>query len=301
MDNRRLNYIFAWGVFILSAITYLYTMQKTLSFWDCGEFIACAYTISIPHPPGAPLWILLGKVATMFPIGSNPALRMNALSALSTAFTSMFLYMVIVGVIKAWKGPLKDKWDTIMVYCAATIGALSLTFSDAQWFNANESEVYALGTMLVALCVWLLMYWWEKADEKGNERYLMLIAFIVGMSLGIHLLVVQVILVGGVLYYFRKHKYERKTFLITLGITIAAFIIVYPITVIWVPTWLGGNIKMLKIENSGAVTFLTVAGIAAIIYGIFWAQKNKRSTAALAFASIFLVILGYTIYTGVVL
>src|SRR5690349_864436 len=214
MDNRRLNYIFAWGVFLVSAITYLYTMQKTLSFWDCGEFIACAYTISIPHPPGAPLWILLGKVATMVPIGSNPALRMNALAAISSAFSSMFLYLVIVGVIKAWKSHIKDNWEAIMIFSAAAIGALSFTFSDAEWFNANESEVYALGTMLVALCVWLLMYWWEKADEKGNERYLMLIAFIVGLSLGIHLLVVQVILVGGVLYYFRKHKYERKTLLI---------------------------------------------------------------------------------------
>jgi MFS family permease len=301
MDNRRLNYIFAWGVFLLSAITYLYTMQKTLSFWDCGEFIACAYTISIPHPPGAPLWILLGKVATMFPIGPNPALRMNALAAISSAFTSMFLYLVIVSVIKAWKGEVKDKWDSVMIFCASAIGALSLTFSDAEWFNANESEVYALGTMLAALCVWLLMYWWEKADEKGNERYLMLIAFIVGLSLGIHLLVVQIILVGGVLYYFRKHKYERKTFLIALGVTIAAFVIVYPVTVIWLPTWLGGNIKAFKIENSGAVTFLTVIGIAAIAYGIFWAQKKKKSTAALAFASIFLVILGYTIYTGVIL
>lgn len=301
MDNRRLNYIFAWGVFILSAITYLYTMQKTLSFWDCGEFIACAYTISIPHPPGAPLWILLGKVATMFPIGSNPAIRMNALAAISSAFTAMFLYLVIVAVIKAWKSKLEDKWDSIMVFCASAIGALSLTFSDAEWFNANESEVYALGTMLVALCVWLLMYWWEKADEKGNERYLMLIAFVVGLSLGIHLLVVQVILVAGFIYYFRKHKYERKTFLITLGITIAAFIAVYPITVIWLPTWLGGDIKALKIEDSGAVTLFTVIGIAAICYGIYWAKKNRRSTAALAFSSLFLVILGYSIYTSVLL
>lgn len=301
MDNRRLNYIFAWGVFILSAVTYLYTMQKTLSFWDCGEFIACAYTISIPHPPGAPLWILLGKVATLFPIGPNPAVRMNALAAISSAFTAMFLYLVISSVIKSWKGQIKDKWDSIMIFSASAIGALSLTFSDAEWFNANESEVYALGTMLVALCVWLLMYWWEKADEKGSERYLMLIAFVVGISLGIHLLVVQVILVGGVLYYFRKHKYERKTFLITLGITIAAFIIVYPVTVIWLPTWLGGDIKAFKIDGSSAVTFMTIIGIVLLIYGIYWAQKNKRSTYALAFTSIILVILGYSIYTSVIL
>ena len=132
-------------------------MQKTLSFWDCGEFIACAYTMSVPHPPGAPLWILLGKLATLIPIGSNPALRMNALAAISSAFTAAFLYLVIVSVIKAWKAKIRIQWDAILIYSAAAIGALSFAFSDAEWFNANESEVYALGTMLVGLCVWLLM------------------------------------------------------------------------------------------------------------------------------------------------
>ncbi|MCX7877480.1 MAG: DUF2723 domain-containing protein, partial [Ignavibacteria bacterium] len=301
MDNKKLNYIFAGAVFLVSAITYLYTMQKTLSFWDCGEFIACAYTLSVPHPPGAPLWVLLGKIATMLPIGSNAAIRMNALAAISSAFTAFFLYLVTVSVIKAWKGEIREKWDAIMVYSASAIGALSLTFSDSQWFNANESEVYALGTMLVALCVWLLMYWWEKADEKGNERYLMLIAFIVGLSLGIHLLVVQVILVAGLIYYFRKYRYERKTFFIAFAITVISFIIVYPVIVIWFPSWLGGDIKALKIEDSSFVTFITAAIVPALAYGVYWAYKNKRQAHALVFASLFLVILGYSIYTSVIL
>jgi len=301
MNYKRLNYIVAGVVLLISAVTYLYTMQKTLSFWDCGEFIACAYTMSVPHPPGAPLWILLGKIATLFPIGPNPAVRMNALAAISSAFTAAFLYLIIVSVIKAWKGQIKDNWDAITVYGSALIGALSLTFAESEWFNANESEVYALGTMLVALCVWLLIHWWERADEKGNERFLMLIAFVVGISLGIHLLVVQVILVAGFIFYFRRHRYERKTFLIAFGITVAVFLVVYPIIVIWYPTWLGGNIKTLKIENSGVVTFFAILLAAALIYGIYWAYKNKKSTHALAFTSIFLVLLGYSIYAGVLL
>ena len=301
MNYKRLNYIFAGIVLLVSAITYLYTMQKTLSFWDCGEFIACAYTLSVPHPPGAPLWILLGKLATMIPIGSNPALRMNALAAISSAFTASFLYLVIVSVIKVWKKEISTNWDAIMIYSAAAIGALSFTFSDAEWFNAMESEVYALGTMLVGLCIWLLMHWWEKADEKGNERILLLVAFIVGISLGIHLLVVQVILVAGFIFYFRKHKYERKGFLIAVAISAAAFIAVYPITVIWFPTWLGGDIKAFKIEDSGAVTLFAALIAPALIYGIYWAAKNKKQTHAIAFSAAFLVILGYTIYAGVIL
>jgi hypothetical protein len=226
---------------------------------------------------------------------------MNALAAISSAFTAAFLYLVIVSVIKVWKGKIETSWDAIMIYSAAALGALSFAFSDAEWFNANESEVYALGTMLVGLCVWLLMHWWEKADEKGNERILLLIAFIVGISLGIHLLVVQVILVGGFVFYFRRHKYERKTFFITLGITIAAFVIVYPIVVIWFPTWLGGDIKAFKIEDSGAVTFFAALISPALMYGVYWAYKNKKQTQALAFAALFVVILGYSIYAGVVL
>lgn len=301
MNYKRLNYIFAGIVLLISAITYLYTMQKTLSFWDCGEFIACAYSLSVPHPPGAPLWILLGKLATLLPIGSNPALRMNALAAISSAFTATFLYLVIVSVIKVWKKEIASNWDAILIYSAAAIGALSFTFSDAEWFNANESEVYALGTMLVGLCIWLLMYWWEKADEKGNERILLLVAFIVGLSLGIHLLVVQVILVAGFIFYFRRHKYERKTFMIAFAVSCAAFIAVYPVVVIWFPTWLGGDIKAFKIEDNGLVTLLAALIAPALIYGIYWANKNKKQTHALAFSALFLVILGYSIYAGVIL
>ncbi|HEY3250597.1 MAG TPA: DUF2723 domain-containing protein, partial [Ignavibacteria bacterium] len=301
MNYRRLNYIVAGAVLLVSAITYLYTMQKTLSFWDCGEFIACGYTLSVPHPPGAPFWVLLGKIATMIPFGSNPAIRMNALAAISSAFTAGFLYLVIVSVIKAWKGEAKDTWDAIMVYGSAAIGALSYAFCDSAWFNANESEVYALGTMLVALCVWLLMYWWEKANEKGNERILLFIAFVIGISLGIHLLVVQVILIGGFIYYFKKYKYERKTFYIAFGLTVLAFFIVYPVIVLWYPSWLGGDLKSLKIEDNSLVETISMLAFPAMAYFSYMAYKKKKRSLSLALAAVFFVLLGYSIYTQVIL
>lgn len=301
MDYRRQNYIVAGIVFILAAITYFYTMQKTLSFWDCGEFIACAYTLSVPHPPGAPLWVLLGKIATLFPFGSNPAVRMNGLAAISSAFTAAFLYLIIVSVIKAWKGHIKEQWDAIMIYGAAFIGALSYAYCDSAWFNANESEVYALGTTLVALCVWLLMVWWEKADEKGSERYLLLIAYIVGISLGIHLLVVQVILFTGMMYYFRKFKYDRKKFLIAMAFTAGAFLIVYPLIVLWYPNWLGGNIKFFKTEGNKLVEIMAMLAFPAIAYLAYSAYKNKMRNASIILAAIFFVILGYSIYTQVII
>src|SRR5258706_15228436 len=250
MNYKKINYIVGAIVFLLASSVYLYTKQPTVSFWDCGEFTATAYTVSVPHPPGAPLWTLVGKIATMLPIGSNPASKMNTVSALSSGLTVLFLYLVIVSVIRNWRGLPKNSWDAVMIFSSAAIGALSYAFCDSYWFNALEAEVYAFGTMLIGLSVWLLMVWWEKADEKYSERYLMLVAFIIGLALGIHLLVVQVILVGGMLYYFRKYEYSRKRFLIAMAITCGAFILVYPVIVIWYPTWLGGDIKAFKITNS---------------------------------------------------
>ncbi|RPI16984.1 MAG: DUF2723 domain-containing protein [Ignavibacteriae bacterium] len=301
MDYKRINYIVGGVVLLISAIVYLTTMQPTVSFWDCGEFIASAYTLSVPHPPGAPLWGIVGKVATMMPFGDNPAVKMNAVSAISSAFTVLFLYLVIVSVIKNWRGFPKNNWDAVIVFGSAAIGALSYAFCDSFWFNALEAEVYALGTMLVGLGMWLLMYWWEKADEKGNEKILMLLGYVVGLSMGIHLLVVQLILVAGFIYYFRKFEYNRKSFFIAFIITCLSFVAVYPIIVIWFPTWLSGDIRTLKIDNSSVVTFLAAIIVPALIYGVYWGIKNQKRAWAFAFGAIFLVFIGYSIYTGVLL
>jgi hypothetical protein len=301
MDYKRVNKIIAAVIFVLCSIVYLSTMQPNVSFWDCGEFVACAYTLSVPHPPGAPLWSLVGKVATMMPFGSNPAVKMNAISAVSSGVTVMLLYLVIVMVIKNWKGVPKTGWDMVMIYGSAAIGSLSYGFTDSFWFNGMESEVYALGTMLVALCIWLVMYWYEKADTKGNEKILLLVAYIVGLSLGIHLLVVQVILIAGPIYYFRKYEYNRKTFFYAFLITCGAFLIVYPIIVIWYPTWLSGDIRTLKIDNSPVVFWLAVLIVPAIVYGIYREYQSKKKTWALTLIALFLVFLGYSIYASVLL
>lgn len=301
MNYKKINYIVGAIVFLLATSVYLYTKQPTVSFWDCGEFAATAFTVSVPHPPGAPLWTLVGKIATMLPIGSNSAAKINAISAISSGFTVLFLYLVIVSVIRNWRGLPKESWDAVMMFSAAAIGALSYAFCDSYWFNALEAEVYAFGTMLIGLAVWLLMVWWEKADEQYSERYLLLVAFIIGLALGIHLLVVQVILVGGMLYYFRKYEYTRKNFLIAMAITCGAFILVYPVIVIWYPTWLGGDIKALKVTNSGVVEFLAAIIVPGLLYGAFWAFKKKKRTMSMAFMAVFLIFIGYSIYTTVLL
>jgi len=301
MNYKRVNNIVAVVILVLTSAVYLYTMQPGLSFWDCGEFVACAYTLSVPHPPGAPLWILVGKVATMLPIGANPGVKMNSLSAISSGFTAFFLYLIIVMVIKKWHRFPQNRWDAVMVFGSAAIGALSYAFCDTAWFNADEAEVYALGTMLIALCIWLLMYWWEKADEPGNERFLLLFAFIIGLSLGIHLLVVQSVLIAGFIYYFRKFGYSRKSFILMFLVSCGAFFLVYPVIVIWYPGWLGGDIKTLKIEDNNIVTWIAILLIPALVYFAYRYYSLKKTTVATALVGVFLVVLGYSLYAGVLL
>ena len=301
MDYKKQNYIVAWAIFAVSSIVYLMTMQPNVSFWDCGEFAACAYTLSVPHPPGAPLWTIIGKVAALFPLGSNPAVKINTVSAISSGFTVMILYLVLVMVIKSWKGLPKSKWEAFTVSAASAIGALSYAFCDSFWFNALEAEVYSFGTTLVALSIWLILYWRENFEKEGIDKILLLFVFISGLALGIHLLVTQVILMAGLIYYFRKFEYSRKGLLIAFLITCGAFLVVYPVITLWYPSLLAGNLQIFRIQDSQVIRWIAILIIPALIFGMIRAHKKNKRTWNLAFTSILLIILGYSIYTVILL
>lgn len=290
MDFKLTNRITAGFVFLASAIVYLMTVQPTFSFWDCGEFIACAYTVGVPHPPGAPFFILMGKIFMMLPFASDLGLRMNYLSVFSSAGSVILLYLISVIAIKNWRGVPKTTFDTLVVCGGSAIGALALAFSDTFWFNAMETEVYGLGTFLVALCVFLLMVWWEKADERGSDKYLLIMAYVVGLSIGIHLLVVQCIIIAGLIFYFRRYEYTKKSLAIALVASGAAFFVVYPFIVKKIPQ---------LIESMGTAAIVLIFGV--LIAGVYFSIKKKSAVLNLAAMSIFLIILGYSTYTSVVL
>ena len=290
MDFKLSNRVTASFVFLVAAITYIITVQPTFSFWDCGEFIACAYTVGVPHPPGGPFFILVGKLFMMIPSAADIGLRMNYLSALSSAGTVGLLYMISVIAIKNWRGVPKTTFDIITVCGGSAIGALALAFSDTFWFNALETEVYGFGTFLIALCIYLLMVWWEKADEKGSDKYLLIMAYVVGLSIGIHLLVVQCIIVAGLIFYFRRYEYTKKTLLFALVGSAVAFFIVYPFIVKKIPQ---------LIDSLGVFAVVLIFG--ALIAGIYISIQKKSAVLNLAAMSIFLIILGYSTYTSVVL
>jgi hypothetical protein len=206
MSNKVLNRLIAFGVFLISLLVYLMTVQPTVSFWDCGEFIATSYLLQVPHPPGTPLFLLLGRIFSMIPFTENIGLRVNMISILSSAFTVMFLYLVAVKLIETYKKKIADNiFEALTVYLPAAIGALSLAFSDTFWFNAVEAEVYAFSTFFIAIVIWLMIQWNEKADQPDNEKYLILIAYLIGLSTGVHLMAVLAIVPVVMVVIFRKY------------------------------------------------------------------------------------------------
>ena len=179
----NLFYIFGAISFLVPLIVYLDTVAPTVSFWDCGEFIGCSYTMGVPHPPGAPLYLLIGRLFSLLPFASDIAFRVNLVSVLSSVFTVLLLYLTTVRLIKRW-------WEeeSFIIYFAACLGALSFTFSDTFWFNAVESEVYAMSMFLTALVLYLAIIWMDNHEKFQSTRFLIFIVYILGIGFGLHLL-----------------------------------------------------------------------------------------------------------------
>jgi len=211
MQHQKLvNRVFAGLAFLLSLIVYLKTIAPTTSFWDCGEFITCSYILGVPHPPGAPFFLLLGRIFTMLPLAADIGLRVNIISSLSSALTVMFLYLIIVRLIKQWRGEPKDRFDMLILVAGGLIGALGYAFTDTFWFNAVEAEVYAISMFFTSSIVWLILVWLEKADEKGSERYLLIIAYLIGLAIAVHLLMILALPAIFMVIYFKYLASHNK-------------------------------------------------------------------------------------------
>ncbi|KUO62831.1 hypothetical protein APF79_08755 [bacterium BRH_c32] len=212
MNFKKLQNFIGLAVFTVAAAVYFMTVQPSVSFWDCGEFIASSYSMQVPHPPGTPFFIILGRIFSMIPFTENIGSRVNAISVLSSAFSVLFLYLIAIKLIENYKGKVYNNlMDALATFISAAVGALSLGFSDTFWFNAVEAEVYALSTFFIAFVVWLLVKWNENADEPDNEKYLLLIAYLLGLSTGVHLMAVLASVPVAMVVIFRKYLTDEET------------------------------------------------------------------------------------------
>ncbi|HZV12825.1 MAG TPA: DUF2723 domain-containing protein, partial [Candidatus Kapabacteria bacterium] len=288
MNTQKTNRIVAGGVFLVSFIQFAITVQPSVPFWDCGEFAAAANTLQVPHPPGAPLFVLVGRIFQMLPFG-DPAWRINMVSVLASALTVMLLYLVLVNVIRIWHDTVETKTDKLLVFGASVIGALSLSFSDTFWFNGVESEVYASALLCTALTLWLITQWYHRADEAGNERYLLLIAYIIGLSMGIHPLGLLSVFTIVMIVCFRTYEITVKSFLAMCSAALLAFFIIYSGVMMRLPALLEGKL-------------LIIAGvlILAMIFFIWRAAKRQKNLLlGVISVSILCLIAGYATYAVV--
>ena len=237
MNFKLMHRIFAAVVFLISLITFLSTVQPSVSFWDCGEFTAASRYLQVPHPPGAPFFLILGNLLMKLPFDANLGFKMNLISVLSSALAVLFLYLVSVKLINNYKGKKPDTlWDALGTYTAAAVGALAFSFSDTFWFNGVEAEVYAFSTFLVAAITYLIIRWNERADAPDNEKYILMIAYLIGLSTGVHLMSVLTIVPVVMVIAFSKYV-DDDEFLKNSGYLFMAHIgVILLIAIIW---WAG--------------------------------------------------------------
>ncbi|MGD9487699.1 MAG: DUF2723 domain-containing protein [Calditrichaceae bacterium] len=283
-----MNRITALVIFLFTTFIYFLTVAPTVSYWDCGEFIASSFKMAVPHPPGSPLYLLVGRVFTLLPLGSDIGFRVNIISVFSSSITVMLLYLSIVHLVREWKGKLETKSDWLTAIFSGVLGSLSFAFTHSFWFNGSEAEVYAASMLFTSLIVWLILVWAEKSDEPDNGRYLLMIAYIIGLAIAVHLLNVLALPFVAMIYYYKRYDFNIKSFLIMMAITVVLILAVYPGMVKYVP---------LIALNYGVIGL--VAFVVFIIGGTIWALNNKKNLLSYAFLSILLISIGYSTYATI--
>ncbi|MCK4816342.1 DUF2723 domain-containing protein, partial [bacterium] len=212
--NRRIHYLFGGLVFFISLIVYFRSVAPTTSFWDCGEFIACSNILGVMHPPGAPLYLLIGRLMTMSPFFGDIGLRVNLFSVVISALTVFLAYLIIVQLIRRWRGDARTWEDRLIIFVSGAFGALAFAFTDSFWFNAVEAEVYAFSMFFTALVVWLALLWGERSQKEGNLLLIFFIFYMFSLATGVHLLNILVFPFVLLIAYFHENRTVRRLLLL---------------------------------------------------------------------------------------
>ena len=299
----RINTCMAWLVFAIAAIVYGLTVEPTASLWDCPEFIACGYKLEIGHPPGAPVFMLAANLFSQLASDqSHVALMVNLLSALLSAGCIFFLFLTVTHLSRKLICPISNGEmsipQVITTEACGMVGALAYTFSDTFWFSAVEAEVYAFSSFLTALMFWLILKWESEMDKPGSTRWIVLIAYITGLSIGVHLLCLLCLPAMSLVVYFRRAK--RVTWMGMLKALIAGGLLIGVILFSLIPgvVKLGGLFELLFTNvlgcpyNTGLICYiLLLTGTIVIAY-----YKVKRRTVRLSLACLLMMLIGYSSY-----
>jgi len=307
---KKNDLIWGWCAFAIAALVYLLTMEPTVSLWDCAEFISTGYRLEVGHPPGAPFIMLMDRIFTLFaPAPKYAAVMVNTQSALCSAFTILFLFWTITHLgrrIMQKQGMELTNSRVISIMGAGLIGAIAYTFTDTFWFSAVEGEVYAMSSLFTALVVWAMLKWEEVADQPHANRWLVFIAYMMGLSLGVHILNLLCIPAMAFIYYFRKtEKVTRwgivKTILAGGGILVAINYIIIPYAVL-----IGAFFDRIFVNGFGApvnsgMTVYVFLVFALCAWGIWYTFKKGKVLANTMLLCLTVILLGYGSYAAEVI
>ncbi len=311
MENfKRLNNIGGAITFFIALIVYTLTLEPTASWWDCGEYISTAFKLQVGHPPGAPLFQMLGRLFSLFAFGdlSKVAYMVNFMSGFVSALTILFLFWTITHLVRKMIAGNNNlsKTEGMVVLASGLVGALAYTFSDSFWFSAVEGEVYAMSSFFTAIVFWAILKWEEQRDETHSIRWIIFIAYLMGLSIGVHLLNLLAIPAIAFVWYFKNYKTITPK-----GITITAilsFILLAGIMYVIIPgvVSLAAKFELFFVNsiglpfNSGTIIyFLIIAG--GLIYGIMWSQKRRKFLWNTVLLSLTFILIGYSSFLMLVI
>jgi hypothetical protein len=308
-NYRRWNNLTGWFLFVFSSIVYLMTLEPTVSFWDCGEFILSAFKLQVGHPPGAPLFLMMARIATLFAGGdtSKAAFMVNALAGICSGFAIMFLFWTITHLVRKVfeNGKEPEPKHIPAILGSGILGALAFTFSDTFWFSAVEGELYALSSLIIALVFWGMLKWEEEADEKYSGRWIILIAYIMGLGLGIHRLNLLIIPVFVFVFYFKKYEITTNGVLKALLFAVVLLWLMVFVLIPGVPE-VAGWFELLFVNvfglpyNSGLLFYIVIL-FTALAFGINYSLKKNRVILNYVLTALTVIMIGYSSYAMIMI
>lgn len=310
-DFKKTNNLIGWGVFVISLLAYVLTVERTASFWDCGEFIAIAYKLEVSHPPGAPLFMLIGRLFSFLSFGdvTRVAYWVNMASVLASAFTILFLYWTIVLLgrkLLSIKLGEETKVQGLLLTGAGAVGALAFAFTDSFWFSAVEGEVYAMSSFFTAVVFWAILKWELVEDESTANKWLLFIAYMIGLSTGVHLQVLVTLPALALVYYFKKYKEPTWTGgIIALAFSLFLVLFINSFIIPGLPS-VAGAFELTFVNTFGlpfgsGALFLTLMVVAAIIFGLIFTAKKDMVNLNTLILSMAFVLIGYSCYAVILI
>lgn len=304
MTFKKLNNIIGWSVGIIATAVYFITMEPTVSWWDCGEYISTSFKLQVGHPPGAPLFQLIARFFTLFAFGdvTKVAMMVNAMSAICSGLTITFLFWSITMIArKLWMKDGEDApWrNKIGVLVAAFVGAMAYTFTESFWFNAVEGEVYAMSSFFTAVTFWAILKWERVADEPDSSRWIILIAYLIGLSIGVHLL--NLLCIPAFVYVVYFKKWPKTTFKGFLVAGLVSLALLWLLNMFLIPQVvnLAGKFELFFVNSLGApfnlgtiIYFALLIGL--IVWGILFTTKRKKVIGNIAVLSFMFILIGYS-------